>query len=206
MKRLKCPGFYAHGTYDLAGFCVGVVEEDRIKGHSSVSNGDVLLGLASNGPHSNGYSLIRRILANTKTPIEELPSSCMNPTTIYAKPILAVADSISSMANITGGGLVENIPRMLPPDLYALIDLSSWSRPEIFDWIQKMGPVNELEMLKTFNCGIGFVVAVSQRSVDEVQRTLGEHGVRSTVIGRVTSDRNSRGEAQLLLGHEVADM
>ena len=155
-ETAEMPGMYPPGEYDLAGFCVGVVEKDRIIDGRSIHPGDVLLGLASSGAHSNGYSLIRRILGDTQVN-SELADTLMEPTRIYVKPLLKLmaALPVKGLAHITGGGLVGNVPRMLPQGTRAAIRSTSWPRPEIFSLLQREGKVAEDEMHRVFNCGIG---------------------------------------------------
>lgn len=175
-ETAEMPGMYAEGEYDLAGFCVGVVEKDRIVDGRAIRPGDALLGLASSGPHSNGYSLIRRILERSKAPRE---FDFLAPTRIYVRPILELLEAVpvKGLAHITGGGLAGNVPRMLPEGTRARIRKSSWPRPEIFRWLQREGGVAEEEMLRAFNCGIGLVLAVSPddvRAASEALKALGE--------------------------------
>jgi phosphoribosylformylglycinamidine cyclo-ligase len=170
------PGMYPPGEYDLAGFCVGVVEKERILDGKSIQPGDTILGLASSGPHSNGYSLIRKILEREKpAKIETL----FEPTRIYVKSILKLLQGVpvKGLAHITGGGLTGNVPRILQDGLRARIHLKSWPRPEAFQWLQRAGNVAEDEMHRVFNCGIGMVAVVApadaKRAMDEL-RASGE--------------------------------
>lgn len=177
-ETAELPGLYAGGDYDLAGFCVGVVEKDSIIDGSKVRPGAVLLGLASSGLHSNGYSLVRKILESTKDRLD-LPFSMgrtlneifLAPTRIYVKSILRLLDQVEvlALAHITGGGLTENVPRVLPVDTKAVVDVSSWRRPSVFHWLQQQGNVADDEMLRTFNCGVGMVVVVA---ADDAGRAL----------------------------------
>ena len=194
-ETAEMPGMYPHGEYDLAGFAVGVVEKSQVIDGRSIVAGDVLLGLASSGPHSNGYSLVRRILAASGAALDApfgdatLADALLAPTRIYVKPMLAtLADvPVKGMAHITGGGLVENVPRMLPPDLQARLVRASWPRPPIFDWLQAHGNVTDAEMHRVFNCGIGLVVAVSVAHAESVIATLREHGEQARMIGEVVA-------------------
>jgi len=165
-ETAEMPGMYPEGEYDLAGFCVGVVEKERIVDGKSIQPGDVLLGLASSGPHSNGFSLIRRILGVDK-PNSGLADSLMEPTRIYVKPVLKLlaAVKVKGMAHITGGGLIGNVPRMLPQGLRAVLRKKMWPRPEVFSLLQKNGNVAEDEMHRVFNCGIGMVICVARDQV-----------------------------------------
>ena len=162
------PGMYADGEYDLAGFCVGIVEKSQIIDGSKVRAGDKLIGIASSGPHSNGYSLIRKILAHSKSNLSDpygdstLGETLLKPTRIYVKPLLSLINQVPvhALAHITGGGITENLPRVLPDGIAAQIDLSSWEFPPIFQWLQQQGNVALADMLTTFNCGVGMIVVV----------------------------------------------
>ncbi|MEX0638447.1 MAG: phosphoribosylformylglycinamidine cyclo-ligase [Burkholderiales bacterium] len=189
-ETAEMPGMYPAGEYDLAGFCVGVVERKRILNGRSIRPGDVLLGLASSGAHSNGYSLIRRILERA-TPDAAMTDAIMQPTRIYVKPILKLLRSVSvkGLAHITGGGLVGNVPRVLPRRTRAVIDAHAWPRPALFDWLQRKGAVAEAEMHRVFNCGIGMVAVVAagdaQRAASRL-RALGETVYEIGVIEKAT--------------------
>jgi phosphoribosylformylglycinamidine cyclo-ligase len=192
-ETAEMPGMYHGGDYDLAGFAVGAVEREKILPRSDVGSGDVILGLASSGPHSNGYSLIRRLVEVSglryadKAPFapgKTLGEALLTPTRIYVKPVLAAlkaSSAIKALAHITGGGFLENIPRVLPTDTVAEIDLGQVPSPPVFGWLQKTGGVSEREMLRTFNCGIGMICVATHEGADEVARLLetqGEHVVR----------------------------
>ena len=183
------PGFYGKGDYDLAGFCVGVVERDQIIDGRSIAAGHRLIGLKSSGPHSNGYSLIRRIITDqAQMPAGELLESLLAPTRIYVRSIHAVLAKmrIAGMAHITGGGIIENLPRMFEGGpVAALIELDSWQRPAVFGWLAQAGNVVETEMLRTFNCGIGFVLCVAPDDVAEAMQTLEAAGEAPTLIGEI---------------------
>jgi phosphoribosylformylglycinamidine cyclo-ligase len=202
-ETAEMPGFYAAGDYDLAGFCVGVVERESIVDGSQVAIGDVLIGLESSGPHSNGYSLIRRVLEATGTaPEPALLDALMAPTRIYARAILALVavEPVHGMAHITGGGLIENVPRMLPdPGIAALVDLDRWPWPSVFSWLQQAGNIGEREMLRTFNCGIGFVLAVPESAADAVLARLREGGEAPHPIGRIVAADTAPGAGELLI-------
>lgn len=184
-ETAEMPGMYQAGDYDLAGFAVGIVEKDRIIDGSKVAVGDTLIGIASSGPHSNGYSLIRKIIEVSKANLNEkfdqrtLGELLLEPTRIYAKTILKMLNivDIHALAHITGGGLIENIPRVMPAYTKATLYPTAWKRPVIFDWLQKTGNVAINEMHRTFNCGIGMVMIVNsadaQRSLDALA-ALGE--------------------------------
>ena len=192
-ETAEMPGMYGEGDYDLAGFCVGVVEKSRIIDGSRVAPGDVLLGLASSGPHSNGYSLIRKILAvggaKLDQPFEDrtLGETLLAPTRIYVKPVLQLLTQVEvhAIAHITGGGLTENLPRVLPPRTKAIIDTASWPRPAIFQWLQQQGGVAETEMWRTFNCGVGMVIGVAAEDAERAQTILRNAGETVWTLGRI---------------------
>ena len=188
-ETAEMPGFYQAEDYDLAGFCVGVVERDEIISGADIEVGDSLIGLASTGPHSNGYSLIRRIIdAAGIDPDPTLLDQLMAPTRIYARSILTLRETVNihGMAHITGGGLLENLPRMFAErPLAALLDMDAWQRPDIFSWLQQAGNVDEKEMLRTFNCGVGYVICVADADVEQACQRLVENGERAFPIGRV---------------------
>ncbi len=194
-ETAEMPGMYQAGDYDLAGFCVGIVEKDRLIDGQSVQAGDALIGLAASGPHSNGYSLIRKVIevsgANTDTQLDGKPllDWLLAPTRIYVKSLLALLEQVDvhSLCHITGGGLPENLPRVLPDGVNAEIDLVSWQRPAVFDWLQQHGNVEESEMLRTFNCGIGMVVAVAAADADEATALLEAAGETVYRIGKITA-------------------
>lgn len=193
-ETAEMPGMYSDGEYDVAGFCVGVVEKSELIDGSSVAAGDVLIGLASSGLHSNGYSLVRKILEQTDTDLlqpmdhgDSLGSALLEPTRIYVKSILKLKESITihAIAHITGGGLPGNLVRVLPNGARAVIDSKAWSRPSLFDWIQDRGNIIPSEMFRTFNCGIGMVVAVAAQQASGVISVLESEGEQASIIGRV---------------------
>jgi len=192
-ETAEMPGMYAEGDYDLAGFCVGIVEKDGIIDGSKTRPGDVLIGLPSSGPHSNGYSLIRKLLQVGKaTPTTKLGAgllydALLAPTRIYVKPLLALAKviPIHGMAHITGGGLTENIPRVIPNGLEVLLSARTWERPEVFDWLQRTGNIASTEMYRTFNCGIGMTITVAAEHCEKALKVLSEQGESAYVIGEV---------------------
>ncbi len=194
-ETAEMPGMYAAKHYDLAGFCVGAVERERLLDGSKVRAGDVLLGLASSGVHSNGYSLVRAILTrgnhDLATPFGTgtLADALLSPTRIYVKPLLQALASteVHALAHITGGGLTENIPRVIPAGLSVRIDLNSWQLPALFAWLRDAGQVAPAEMLKTFNCGIGMVVVVAAENVDAVSAALVAAGEQVYRIGEVVA-------------------
>ena len=194
-ETAEMPGMYQTGDYDLAGFCVGVVEKSRIIDPSRVQIGDALLGLASSGPHSNGYSLIRKILAVSGANLDQplagstLGAALLAPTRIYVKPILKLLEHIEvhAIAHITGGGLTENLPRVLPANTKAVIDTASWMRPAIFQWLQQQGGVADAEMWRTFNCGVGLVVCVAADKADTALAALRDAGETAWRLGHVAA-------------------
>ncbi|HYR33543.1 MAG TPA: phosphoribosylformylglycinamidine cyclo-ligase [Burkholderiales bacterium] len=196
-ETAEMPDMYPAGEYDLAGFCVGVVEKDRIIDGRSIVPGDVVLGLASSGAHSNGYSLIRRIIGQ-HPPGSNLADSLMEPTRIYVKPVLKLlaAVPVRGLAHITGGGLVGNVPRVLPRGTKAVIRKSSWPRPEIFKWLQQTGNVAEDEMFRVFNCGIGMVIVVAPDRVQTATMLLKREGELAYEIGTIEA---SAGEPEALI-------
>jgi phosphoribosylformylglycinamidine cyclo-ligase len=183
-ETAEMPGFYQGHDYDLAGFCVGVVERSEVVTGNSVAPEDVLIGVASSGPHANGFSLIRRVVADFGPLNDDLLNQLMAPTRIYVPSVLPIASLVTGLSHITGGGLIENIPRMFSSTLVADIDLGAWERPRVFDWLQQQGGIDELEMLRTFNCGIGFVIACRPGNVDQILEQLNDNAV---VIGRIES-------------------
>ncbi len=188
-ETAEMPGMYPEGEYDLAGFCVGVVEKARIIDGRSIAPGDTILGLASSGPHSNGYSLIRKILERGKPEFDLL-----EPTRIYVKPVLKLLDSVpvQGLAHITGGGITGNVPRILQPGLVAKINKSSWPRPPVFQWLQRTGNVAEDEMYRVFNCGIGMALIVAPGDAKRAATELRASGETVYEIGTIES---SAGEA-----------
>jgi len=192
-ETAEMPGMYEGEDYDLAGFCVGVVEKSKIIDGSKVAVGDTLIGLPSSGPHSNGYSLIRKILEVKNIDINQefdgktLGEVLLEPTRIYVKPLLALLKevTVNSLSHITGGGLYENLPRVLPENAKAVIDAKSWNRPAVFDWLQEQGNVEDKEMLRTLNCGIGMVVVVPAGEADKAVELLKAEGEAPVIIGSI---------------------
>jgi phosphoribosylformylglycinamidine cyclo-ligase len=198
-ETAEMPGMYPAGEYDLAGFCVGVVEKDRIIDGKAIKPGDALLGLASSGAHSNGYSLIRRILGEDKIN-SDLTDSLMEPTRIYVKPLLKLmaALPVKGLAHITGGGLIGNVPRMLPEGMRAVLRKKAWPRPQLFTWLQQNGKVAEDEMHRVFNCGIGMVIAVAREHVAAAAMLLKREGELVYEIGFVETGNAGEPEAIVL--------
>jgi phosphoribosylformylglycinamidine cyclo-ligase len=192
-ETAEMPGMYPAGEYDLAGFAVGVVEKDKVITGRTIAAGDVVLGLASSGAHSNGYSLIRKIIERSGIDLNSdfhgrpLSEVVLAPTRIYVKPMLSlmVKLPVKGMAHITGGGLLENIPRVLPENLTAVLQKDSWTMPPLFSWMQKEGGVAEKEMHRTFNCGIGMAVIVAAEHAEEAMAHLAAQGETVWRIGSV---------------------
>ncbi|MGB3381851.1 MAG: phosphoribosylformylglycinamidine cyclo-ligase [Rhodanobacter sp.] len=197
-ETAEMPDMYPPGEYDLAGFTVGAVEKSRMLSGASIVAGDVVLGVASSGPHSNGYSLVRRILERTGNPWEldlggvTLADALMAPTTIYVKPMLELLKEsvVHGLAHITGGGLKENIIRVVPDGLGLALDASAIVLPPVFDWLMREGKVAREEMWRTFNCGIGFTVILPPDAVADASALLAQHGLVSSVIGAVVKAQN----------------
>lgn len=209
-ETAEMPGMYEGEDYDLAGFCVGVVEKDDIIDGSKVSVGDKIIALPSSGPHSNGYSLIRKIIevrdADLSGTVDGKPltEALLEPTRIYVKPVLQLIKNsqVNALSHITGGGLLENIPRVLPHNAKAIIDINSWQMPEVFRWIQKLGNVDAREMYRTLNCGIGMVICVPAGTADTALQILKEAGETPFIVGEIATA--AEGEEQVdLLGLEA---
>ncbi|HYL03135.1 MAG TPA: phosphoribosylformylglycinamidine cyclo-ligase [Steroidobacteraceae bacterium] len=192
-ETAEMPGMYHGEDYDLAGFCVGVVEKDAIIDGTRTAPGDAVIGLASSGPHSNGYALIRKLLASAgataQTVLEDRPllERLLAPTRIYVRPLLALlrALPVHALAHITGGGLTDNIPRVLPAGLEAALERGRWHRDPVFEWLQRAGRIETREMYRTFNCGIGMVVIVPAGQAAAAVELLGAHGETARVIGEI---------------------
>jgi len=203
-ETAEMPGMYSEGDYDLAGFCVGIVEKDRIIDSSKVEAGNVLIGLASSGPHSNGYSLIRKVIevsnANLNEPCgkQSLGDALLAPTRIYVKSVHTLLEQIDihAMSHITGGGLTENLPRVMPENTRAQINANSWELPEVFKWLQQQGNIEDLEMHRTFNCGIGMVLIVNEEDADMAIDVLNKAGESAFNLGQITS---SNGPADVII-------
>ncbi len=197
-ETAEMPGMYEGDDYDLAGFCVGVVEKSDIIDGSSVQEGDTLLAIASSGPHSNGYSLIRKIIeisdADLEQPMGEstLGKTLLTPTTIYVKALLSLFNQVTvkALSHITGGGLLENLPRVLPDSCNAQIDTTSWQWPEVFQWLQSQGNVETHEMYRTFNCGVGMVICVAREDAAKTLAILQTEGHDTWEIGRIVTGNN----------------
>lgn len=204
-ETAEMPGMYQKGDYDLAGFCVGVVEKSNIIDGSKVAAGDILLGLASSGPHSNGYSLIRKVIEVSNADLhadfhgKSLIETLLTPTRIYVKPILKLMESIElkALSHITGGGLLENIPRVLPEYTQATIDSKSWDLPPIFQWLKEKGNIKDSEMYRTFNCGIGMVICVAEKDAAAATEQLQAAGEQVFRIGHI--EKHAEQEAQVII-------
>ncbi len=192
-ETAEMPGMYEGEDYDLAGFCVGVAEKSEVIDGSNVKTGQALIGLASSGPHSNGYSLIRKIIEVTNADLNEevdgqpLADALMAPTRIYVKPVLKLISElpVHAISHITGGGLQENLPRVLPENAKAIVDLNSWQRPEVFNWLQRGGNVDEYEMYRTLNCGVGMIIVVDQDKAQQAISLLNAEGEKAWQIGYI---------------------
>ena len=192
-ETAEMPGMYDHGEYDLAGFCVGAVEKNSIINGSKVKEGNLVLGLTSSGAHSNGYSLIRKIISHSKVDLnkdfygEKLSDVLMKPTKIYVKSILSLIEkvNVNAMAHITGGGIMENLPRVLPIHLSAKINKNSWELPHLFQWLKDEANLDDTELYKTFNCGIGMAIIVDETDAHEASNLLRELGEEVHTIGRI---------------------
>ena len=196
-ETAEMPGVYQSGDFDLAGFCVGVVDYEKIIDGQHIKPTDSIIGIESSGPHSNGYSLIRKIIEVNSINLQDklddrtLGEAIIQPTTIYAKAINHLQETydIHGMAHITGGGFKENVVRILPDNINAEIDLNAWQQPEVFNWIQTVGNVDHEEMLRTFNCGIGYVLVVNNSDSKRVINKLAETGHKAFLIGEITTGK-----------------
>lgn len=189
-ETAEMPDMYAPGEYDLAGFTVGAVERDEIIDGSAISAGDIIIGIASSGPHSNGYSLIRKVLDRAgDAEIDGVPAAerLLAPTRIYVKPVLALLEEVpvNGLAHITGGGITENIPRVLREDLGAAIDTTSWEQGDVFDFLQQHGNIETAEMRRTFNCGVGMIVVVNPSHAVRAIELLNENGEQAWQLGTI---------------------
>jgi len=212
-ETAEMPGHYQGADYDLAGFAVGAVERGEILPRPDIAVGDIVIGLPSSGVHSNGYSLVRRLATEEKlswdapapfAPEKTLADALLEPTRIYVKPVLAALEAsggamdgpIKALSHITGGGLSENLPRVLPPTVAATIDLTSWRAPAVFGWLAKAGRLPDAEMLRTFNCGIGMILVVAKDGADAVMASLAAAGEVPVVIGEITPPGGEKSSAK----------
>lgn len=203
-ETAEMPSMYSEGDYDLAGFCVGIVEKEAILDGTTTRAGDVIIGLASSGPHSNGYSLIRKLIdisnstVATKLGDKPLYDALLAPTRIYVKSLLTLikAVPVRGFAHITGGGLTDNIPRVIPNGLDVVLSRKSWPRIPVFDWLQRVGNISDAEMHRTFNCGIGMTVCVAPKDVDATLASLRASGETAMVIGTVRTNASGDSTAE----------
>lgn len=210
-ETAEMPGMYEGEDYDLAGFCVGIVEKADIIDGSQVQSGDKLVALASSGPHSNGYSLIRKIIEVSGADLQQdvdgvaLADALMAPTAIYVKPILKLinASEVHALSHITGGGFQENIPRVLPEGTKAVIDTNSWRWPAVFEWLQQTGNVETMEMFRTFNCGVGMMLAIPEDKLDQAIALLNAEGQQAWVIGDIQPKEENE-DSVVFTGSRVA--
>jgi len=194
-ETAEMPGMYDAGEYDLAGFCVGVVEREQLIDGSKIRNGDVIIGLPSSGIHSNGFSLVNKIIETTNTSLDEnidgkkLGELLLAPTVIYTKMVLALINKLDvhGLCHITGGGLTENVPRVIPDGCCANIDTKSWQRSSIFNWLQNMGQVDDAEMLRVFNCGMGMLVILPKEHADDAMSLCKENNIQALEIGTISN-------------------
>ncbi len=205
-ETAEMPGMYHVGDYDLAGFCVGVVEKSEIIDGSAVKVGDVLVALASSGPHSNGYSLIRKVLevSGANPAVDQLEGKPLSehllaPTKIYVKSVLELVENtdVHAIAHLTGGGFWENIPRVLPENTKAVVDEKSWTWPAIFSWLQEKGNISRYEMYRTFNCGVGMVIAVPAAEAEKAVSLLTQAGETAWVIGKIEALGNGTEQVEI---------
>lgn len=209
-ETAEMPDMYPDGEYDLAGFAVGVVEKSKIINGKNIKNGDVILGLASSGVHSNGYSLVRKIVEISGVDLKSaekfdgektLAQAILEPTKIYVKPVLTAINAdvkIKGIAHITGGGLSENIPRILPENVIAELQYKNWVRPKIFDWLQQNGNIADAEMARTFNCGIGLILVVAAEEVAKLTQILQDHGEKVFQIGEIKARQNDEHQVKII--------
>jgi len=200
-ETAEMPGMYAAGDYDLAGFCVGVVESSKVLDGSAVRAGDALLAIASSGPHANGYSLIRKVIERSGVSLDtaldtggaSLADLLLEPTQLYCRALLDLRRRVGlqAAAHITGGGISENLPRVLPGDCAAQIDLDSWEWPAVFRWLQQEGSIERAEMLRTFNCGVGMIAVVDAATTEQAIACLAEHGLHAWRIGGIVDGQPS---------------
>ncbi len=205
-ETAEMPGMYEGEDYDLAGFCVGIAEKSQLIDGSKVKDGDVLLALASSGPHSNGYSLIRKIIDHANADLNQdldgksLASALMEPTRIYVKSLLALQKEmdIHALSHITGGGLLENIPRVLPDNCKAVIELNSWELPPVFKWLQQAGNVDTKEMYRTFNCGTGMILCIAADKAEQAMTILKQQGETVWQVGHIAALAGDEEQVELL--------
>ena len=198
-ETAEMPGMYRDGEYDLAGFCVGVADKENIITGDKIKAGNVIIGMHSSGVHSNGFSLVNKLLEQESFSLEDtfgestLGRTLLTPTTIYVKAVLDMMTkcSVYGLCHVTGGGITENLPRVLPENLFAEIQLQSWQRLPIFNWIQENGNVAQDEMLRVFNCGIGMIVITDENHVDDILTISTQHNINADVIGKVQAKQGA---------------
>ena len=203
-ETAEMPGFHQPGDYELAGFCVGVVERAAIVTGEAVTAGDALIGIASSGPHANGYSLIRRVLETEGEVSARMLDALLAPTRIYVRAVNALAGMVKGASHITGGGFVENLPRMFPEHLAAHVNLNAWTRPPVFDFLQRRGGIDPLEMLRVFNNGIGFVVCVADEDAARACASVRAAGEEACVLGRMAHRDAAPASGALVVAHDGA--
>jgi len=204
-ETAEMPGMYEGKDFDIAGFCVGIVDKENIIDGTKVAAGDKLIALGSSGPHSNGYSLVRKILEVSKEDPSQafgdstLGDTLLTPTNIYVKSVLAVLKEceVHALSHITGGGFWENIPRVLPALTKAIVDENSWQWPEIFNWLQEKGNVERTEMYRTFNCGVGMVIALPESQVEKALEIFTEHGENAWLIGEIADAAENEEQVEI---------
>jgi len=203
-ETAEMPGMYEDGEYDLAGFCVGIVDRDNLIDGGKISNGDVIIGLSSSGIHSNGFSLVNKIIEASNVSLEDrfgeqtLGEALLTPTVIYTNIVLTLIQNLTvhGLCHITGGGLIDNVPRIIPDGLSAHVNTQSWNRPEIFNWLQKTGNIEDAEMYRVFNSGIGMLVILPKEQADDVLKLCNQHSQSASIIGEI---KNSNSENKIVL-------
>ncbi len=202
-ETAEMPGFYPDGKFDLAGFCIGWVEEDGILRPENVKAGDAIVGISSSGPHSNGFSLIRKLLSELdSSPNPSVLSALLAPTRIYAKSLLSLTTRIRAMAHITGGGFKDNIPRAFSASLEAHIQTKAWPQQDVFNWLQEQLTISDLEMFETFNCGIGMLLFVDPQNVEDVLNDLSHEGERAYLVGEMHSLNTDAEKGTLIVSQD----
>ncbi len=193
-ETAEMPGVYNNNDYDLAGFCVGIVNKDKLIDGTKIKNGNSIIGIRSSGVHSNGFSLVRKILNSVKNIDNNIINQLLTPTKIYVRAILELLEKVNvlGLSHITGGGLLENIPRILPNNLMANIDSTTWKIPDIFTWLQKNGNINNYEMYRVFNCGIGMVVIVATKDSQKTINILRKNKEDAVIIGNITTNKDKQ--------------
>jgi len=205
-ETAEMPGMYHDGDYDIAGFCVGVVEAENVIDGTQVAAGQKLIALGSSGPHSNGYSLVRKVIEvsgadlNTMLGDHSLKDHLLRPTRIYVKPVLNLLETIQvkAISHITGGGFWENIPRVLPSSAKVVVEEKSWQWPEIFNWLQSNGNISDHEMYRTFNCGVGMVLVVDEQDVEATLTHLNEAGENAWLLGHIEDRKGDENQVEIV--------